>query len=373
MNICIITSWYPTDDCPYNGIFVQEQAFALSKDHKVILIAVNVDYSSKLSFFTKTIHKSNQRAFDEYYLTVNRSLPIFNQYNFLRTAYKSIKKILHTKNIEIIHSHVSYPSGILAYWLSKSLNIPYCITEHSSPFESLFRSIFHKSLVFKAMKKADSLITVSKSSEINISKYLRKEIAIVHNLLSDNKLRPIKKIASEIFHLGFLGGLNTDQKGLDILLKAININENKDFINLHIGGDGLLLESYKDMARQLNLEEMCHFYGSIKPDEVQSFMQKLDIFVLSSRHETFGIVAIEAMACGVPIVATNCGGPQEYVDAENGVLTENESIEGLSAGISKIINNYSIFDRKKIQSKVFEKFGTTAFLKNINLIYEQLK
>lgn len=372
MNICIITNWYPTADCQWSGIFVKEQASALSKVHKVTLVAFDVDYNSKIFFCKKSLIKTKEQSFEEYYLTVNKSLPIYNQYNFLYTSFNAIKKLIKEKKIDIIHCHVSYPAGIIGYWLSKSLNIPYVITEHSSPFESLFRSYFHKKLALISLEKANAVITVSKASAKNINKYIKREINIVFNLLSDNKLKPISITDIKKYNIGFLGGLNTNQKGLDIFLKAVALINEKDNLIIHIGGDGEFLNDYKQMALNLHIDNICTFYGAINPTHVQNFMQNLDLFILSSRHETFGIVAIEAMACGVPVISTKCGGPEEFINPENGLLVENMNIEALANSISEIIRNYCNFDKQKIQENVQLRFGNKTFIDNLNSIYKQI-
>lgn len=371
MNICILTNWYPTADCPYGGIFVKEQAIALSEVHNIILVAFDINYNTSISFNKCNLIKTKELLFEEYYLTINRSIPIYNQFNFLYTAFKVIKKLIEKKNIDLIHCHVSYPSGVVGMYLSNSLKIPYIITEHSSPFESLFRSFFHKRLTLLSLNKSNSIITVSQASARNINKYINKQIQIVYNLLSNSKIEEFSKKKNEKFNIGFLGGLNSDQKGLDILLKAIALINEKENFELHIGGDGVLINEYKQLSKNLHLENLCIFHGMIDPNNVQKFMRNLDLFILSSRHETFGIVAIEAMACGVPVISTKCGGPEEFINFENGLLVENMNIEALSKSILEIIRNYCNFDNQKIQKVVQLRFGNKAFIENINSIYNQ--
>lgn len=371
MNICILTNWYPTNECPHSGIFVKEQAIALSEIHNIVLVAFDINYKSKITFNNCSLIQTEEQLFEEYYLTVNKSIPIYNQINFFYSTFKIIKKLIKKKNIDIIHCHVSYPSGIVGMFLSKSLKIPFIITEHSSPFESLFRSFFHKRLTLLSLNKSNTIITVSQSSARNINKYINKEVRIVHNLLPNNKIEELSKNINKKFNIGFLGGLNTNQKGLDILLKAIALLDEKEDIIVHIGGDGLLIKEYIQMSKSLNLDTICNFYGKIEPKNVQKFMNKLDIFILPSRHETFGIVAIEAMACGIPVISTRCGGPEEFINFENGLLIENMNIEALSKSIQEIRRNYCNFDRKKIQEFVQTNFGNNAFIKKINSIYNQ--
>ena len=121
-----------------------------------------------------------------------------------------------------------------------------------------------------------------------------------------------------IRNIGFLGGLGNNNKGLDLLINALSRLE-KNTYKMHIGGNGLLKEKYMRLAELSGVDQSCVFYGEIPRDKIAGFYSNLDLFVLPSRYETFGIVLIEAMACGIPVIATRCGGPEEIVSKGTGL------------------------------------------------------
>jgi len=180
-------------------------------------------------------------------------------------------------------------------------------------------------------------------------------------------VNPIYK--TTIFNIGILGSYNTNVKGLDILLESIPLIRQRD-IFLHIGGEGQLLEYYKKRAEDLGVYEKCRFYGEIKPEKRAEFYSRLDLFVLPSRSETFGVVLIEAMSCGLPVLATKCGGPEEIVTPATGLLVPPENAWELAGGISSMLENMHKYDRSAIRNYVNDTFGQKAFLRTITSVYE---
>jgi glycosyltransferase involved in cell wall biosynthesis len=194
---------------------------------------------------------------------------------------------------------------------------------------------------------------------------------VVSNVIDTHKFSLSQKLASNRVNLGILGGMNTNRKGIDVLLKALSLLPDKD-THLHIGGDGLLLDHYKKSAIDLGISGKFTFYGPILPDRVTDFYSLLDIYVLASRDETFGVVVIEAMASGLPVIATKCGGPEEIVIPENGILVETENENEMADAISHMSENLDLYDKVAIKKYAEEKFGQKAFLKKINAVYDRI-
>ena len=94
-------------------------------------------------------------------------------------------------------------------------------------------------------------------------------------------------------------------------------------VNLTIVGDGPEYNNLNNLIKTLKMEKQISLYGSANREEVKMLLQKSDAFVFSSQYETFGVVLIEAMACGLPVVATKCGGPESIIDSDKvGLLSE---------------------------------------------------
>lgn len=370
MNILILVPSYPDQNNTWKGIFFQEQAKALSKRHKIHVISVSVDYQSKISFCKYTFRNISKKNLIETRVKVARSFPIYNQLNYFITSFFLIRNILKKEKIDIIHCHFAYPIGVLGFLLSKYFKVPYVITEHASKFENRFKSIIHKMLTLKVLKKADKIIAVGNSLKKEIEKYITKPISVVPNVVNVSKFYSKKRYTNNI-DIGFLGALNGERKGLDILLKALSEVENNNYF-LHVGGNGKLLSKYKDDSKNIGIYNKCIFYGVIAPEKVPDFFSKLDVFVLPSRKESFGVVVIEAMASGIPVIGTICGGPEEIITKETGLLIEKENIQELKNAIDFILKNLKLYNSKKIRNYVDEKFGTDIFVNKLTKIYQEL-
>jgi len=117
------------------------------------------------------------------------------------------------------------------------------------------------------------------------------------------------------------------------------------------------------------LSSNCKFYGDIPRNEISDFYSKLDLFVSASRNETFGIVLIEAMSCGLPVIATKCGGPQEIVTEENGILIDKDNVQELAEAIENMSKNISRYNQNTIRISTEKRFGVRTFIEKINALY----
>jgi len=106
-------------------------------------------------------------------------------------------------------------------------------------------------------------------------------------------------------------------------------------------------------------------------DQVAELLQATDLFLFSSISEGMPVSVLEALACGVPVVTTRCGGVDEVIDESNGRIVQIKDYEGMADFIEKVILGDITFDRKKISASVIEKFGSEAFRKKMKKIYEE--
>lgn len=368
MNILILTHSYPEPKLKWQGIFIKEQAEAISLNHDVTVVYFKVDNSSFSPFGRYSFSVKRDGSCTEYEVNIKKSFPVINQLKYLLNTYRFLEnEIFCKKEPDIIHSHLSYPAGFLGTIIQMRKKIPNIITEHSWIWR-YFRSPIHKKCVLFALRKTACVVSVSEALKENINSYCNCPVTVIPNVIVTAKFALSKRQNSTTLNLGILGGMGNKRKGLDILLQAASLISEKDFI-IHIGGDGILLPSYRKMAKELGIENKCIFYGDIPSEKVVEFYSALDLFVLASRDETFGVVVIEAMACGLPVIATRCGGPSEIITKETGILVENENPEELAKAIRFMSVNLASYDRNVIRKNVEEKYDRSVFNETINKLY----
>lgn len=339
MKILMITPWYPDRGTPNSGIFIQHQALALSQEHQVLVISSKVDYS-RGSFFHYSIEGTQFHKVRECRLLIRQSLPFYNQINQLYITCLVSWRIAKNFRPDIIHASIGYPGAVCGFVVSRLLRIPFVFTEHTR-VKNNFRSFFHRITTKFAIKQAAAVMAVSERLANEIRAITRREVKIVPNIVDVRKFAHVTRrttVDSAIVHIGFLGGMNTPVKGLDILLKSLSSIQ-RPFI-LHVGGTGKLEAEYRTLASKLGLENKCRFYGFISPELLAGFMERIDFMVCSSRYETFCIALVEAMASGKPVVSTRCGGPEDFINDENGMLCENENPEALGKAIMDMMSKY---------------------------------
>lgn len=371
MNVLLITRWFPSKQSEISGIFIQEQAVALSIVNNVSIVYVNVDYQN-FSLTTKAnkYYRKISESLEEYHYIFLKSAPIYNQLNFIFGAYREILKICKNKKFDIVHSHVTFQAGLIGLMISKKLKLPLVITEHSNWNPGFFPSKIHKSIASYTLKHADCVIPVSLHSAYILNKYCERNYEVVYNIIDINKFQLSQKLKNSNIHIGFLGGLDTPIKGLDILLDSLAKCKDIDF-TLHIGGGGKLVPKLKDHSQTLGISERCVFHGAIPPHEVPSFFKKLDFFVVASRSESFGVVILEALASGIPVVATRCGGPEELITHTTGILVDKEDIQDLERGIRLMCATFEKFDKLHMRQYVNNKFGADVYTSKVTEIYKR--
>lgn len=376
MNVLILPSWYPDSVNKVSGIFVYEQVKALKK------VGINpvVFYP-----FDKTIDKNNIVKNYEDGTIVYRSNTDYMKFskiskiNSIRKSLLYLDKIVKEHNIDIIHSHVCYLAGFISALYNKQhKNIHFIITEHSSKVGEYSKHLYGRKIFNFSYKKADRVITVSNSlaNELKSLGYnFRSEV--IGNVVNteeyhiDNK--PILNDEYKLLFIGLMG--DNEVKGVQYLLAALKnfiINNKKYKVRLTLVGGGSKQQQYMDMCKELSIEEYCEFKGTVSKDKISKLIMEHDLLILPSIKETFGSVLIEAMAGGKPVLSTKCGGPEEFVNDNVGVIVNPKDIKALEGGLLNIIENYHNFDAQLIRKYAVDNYSYEAIGNNLKDLYDKI-
>lgn len=161
--------------------------------------------------------------------------------------------------------------------------------------------------------------------------------------------------------------------GIDLMIRAASLLKSKSW-ELVIAGDGDA-SSYKELAKDLKVADRVRFLGEVKYSKVPKVLKSLDLFMMPSRWETFGVAAVEAQACGLPVVGTKVGGIPEVVsDGRTGYLVQRGDYQSLAKKIDELINDPDTLIRmsKEAPLWVAERFDWAKNTQAMFNLYKQL-
>ncbi len=381
--VLFVPSWFPNQDDPISGIFIQEQAVALSKKFDVAVLipgmaawrnALNrkaADRSTKESQEGLTVYREFARPL------IPHGPELIDYRTFATAAENGFKKIIKEWGTpDLIHAHVVLPAGWSAMRVAKRHRIPIVLTEHSSPFSMHLGTELSRKLVREALKGVDKLIAISPSLAKQLLDFQPGlQIEVIGESIKTDFFVPNGEGRQNGSPTSFFVAARlAEQKGLDHLIKAVHLLKEKGMnsFELVIGGDGPDRQKLEQLATTFGVAEQCRFVGGLNREQVRQHMQECDVFVLSSLHETFGVVVGEAMACGKPVISTRCGGPEFIVTEDNGLLVDVADPQGLADAMSDFVAQRTHFDPQTVRSSVVNRFSPEMFVKNASAVYEQL-
>jgi len=370
--ILVIPSWYPPD----GGYFFREHSIALAeKGFEVgVIYAQSIGlkhFKAKDISLLGKVETTKREGITEHtskFLRVpflERASMQLWQRNLLRLFDWFLQKYGRP---DLILAHSSIWGGVVAGKINQKYGIPYVITEHRSRFVNNFpeaRQLFkpwYFPMLQKAFGNAGAVVTVSDSLQpfiMEIAPSIKSKIRTKFNMVDTEYFLPQKnKKSNKAFTFFSLGNLER-VKGFDTLINAFSLlpEEIRAKSILVIGGSGSQRKNLEKLARQRGIEHLVTFTGKLAQSEVLENYQKADAFVLASNFEAFGVVYIEAMSCGLPVIATKSGGPQGFITPEQGILVEPGESKELAEAMEKIINNSSKFDSKAIRQHTINTFG----------------
>ena len=140
---------------------------------------------------------------------------------------------------------------------------------------------------------------------------------------------------------------------------------------LTIVGDGPLKLQLINHIQKLNISNSVELKGYLSQKRIVEELHKNDFLVLGSKVETFGTVLIEAQACGLPVVATDCGGPSDIISSNTGILVKSGSVNDLTRGMKNIIKKLDQYDLMKIRNRTIKYFGKTTYIGAFKRIIEK--
>ena len=379
-----LCSWYPHPGDPYEGDFIQRHAKALGLYVPVTVFYVSQEGSNKDIAEDKIIEQQADGITERiiFFRFKRTGIKFIDKlvYNFryFRACKKSIQDYISNQGKpDIVHVHVPMKAGMAGRWIKRTWGISYIVSEHSSHYNGktdddfLAKNFFHRYNVRQVFRDAIAVTNVSAIIAARLSELFGlTAVRVIHNTV-DTRFFYYKNTEWPKFRFIHVSTLAAYQKNIDGMLRSFSrlANQRQDFELVMVGpASAELIEKVTQSA----LSSLVHFTGEIIYPEVALQMQQSSALVLFSRYENFPCVMIEALCCGLPVIAADTGGIREAINKTNGILVESENEEQMTIALNRIMNEYEKFDRKAIAHEASRHFSYETIGKQFYDLYNEV-
>ena len=267
---------------------------------------------------------------------------------FKKNAKKALENLLEKEDIDIIHGHYLFPAGAAAVEVGNDHKIKTYVTAHGSDMFELYKNqSFMRSTVRKVLEEADGVFAVSNAlrheiiatgvvgianktklswNSVDINKFSTK-----HN----DSFKKEYKLEDKPIVL-FVGNL-IKRKNVDSLLEAKKV-ANSDYY-LVVVGDGPLFKKLRKKVEEEHIRDVI-FTGA--RDDVEDIIPSCDVLILPSYSESFGLVLIEALACGKPVIGSDVGGITEIITDDVGLLIDPTKVSSIAMAVDRMVNDENL-------------------------------
>ena len=375
LRVLVVPKWYPWPDRPVLGAFCREHARALSLRHDVVVLASLATPAPDFRLFrvTDDVEDGLRTLRVRYRRPRLRPAALVCQLLGILAATRRLRS--EGWRPDVVHAHV-YSAGLPAWLLGRLADAPVVVTEHYTGFQRGLVTGYERLLARFAFERADLVAPVSEELAGHLRQLApRARLRVMPNVVDTGAFTPRPDAeptnGAAPRRLLTVGAL-AEKKGHRYLLDALaQLSEKRsDELVLDVVGDGELRADLEAQVARLDIRERVRFHGELPKEEVASLMRGADLFVLPSLHETFGCVLIEAMASGLPSVATRVGGVPEVLEASAGELVPPQDPGALAEAIERGLERPR--DPAGLALAADERYGYQAFAALWTDAYEDL-
>jgi glycosyltransferase involved in cell wall biosynthesis len=378
VKVLFLTNWYPTEEEPVKAVWVREHAKAVCLYDDVVVLHC-VESAVALKTLWRVERETNDSLSEGIptYRVSYRPSPIrrTSYVIYLWSTYRAFRQIVNRGfRPDIIHVHI-YDAGGPALLIGRLHHTPVVVSEHFSSFP---RQLLGRLDIFKAwlaFRWANRVLPVSDALQRAIERYgIRAHFQVIPNVADTTRFAPASHLGRDTHRkrILFVGQL-VPVKGVRYLLHALSrLRQKRDDWHLDIVGEGDARLEYERLAVDLKLRDKVAFHGLKTRQEVAEFMRRADLFALSSLCETFSAPAAEALASGTPVLATRCGGPEEFVTDDVGVLVAPGDAEALCEGLDYMLDHLHLYSCERISRYARERFSPERVGASLHAVYQSL-
>lgn len=370
MHILFICPYYPSKKFPHRGIFFRDQAIALQKSgHKVGILVLN----GLNNYFDKKIDDGIPE-FNSFRIPIplksNAKLMIGSTLLSASITLKAYIKKFGKPNV--LHSHNFFNSGIIGSIFSENEGIPHVLTEHSSVFLTGLKKSEHNTLK-RYIIRIPQIISVSNALADTIRNLTNiRKIKVIGNLVDISQFNISKKLKVETSYRFLTIARLGENKNTELIIRSFEkAFQGKKTVELAICGEGELKDHLINLVDKLGISSQVSFYNFLQRPELIGLYQKSNAVVSASFVETFGMTLIEGMACGLPVISTNSGGPADIINNDVGILLSSFSEFDMASAMKHMYTNHQLYNSTLIRSYCERNFSEGVIVSKIVETYEE--
>lgn len=366
-HILILSSWYPNKFAPFLGNFVQRQAQILADSYKITVLHTVADPDLK-DLDCSIAELENLKEIVVYH---PKGSNFFSRRKEQDKAFEFGLALI--EQVDLIHAHVIVPKGYLFVRAKKKFLCPLIVTEHGSYYRADKRnswSLKDKFILKYTKKHIDQLIAVSEFLKRDLATFfVDKDIQVIPNPINTNLFVPKEKKPTTTKHFLHISTLDKTLKNPIGIIEAISFLKDKGYsdFKLTIISDESTTE-LKTLVDSKELADFVNFAGPCTPEELVSYYQQSDAFVLFSTYETFSIVLAEAWSSGIPTITTPVGIGFD-LPHELGIQVKINDPLSLAIGMEKILEGLS-FDADVIRTKALH-YSDENIMEELTSLYNK--
>ncbi|MCB9080795.1 MAG: N-acetyl-alpha-D-glucosaminyl L-malate synthase BshA [Lewinellaceae bacterium] len=311
--------------------------------------------------------------------------PLFEYAPYETALASKLVDVVKYENLDLLHVHYAIPHAAVAYMakkilLSQGRYVPVVTTLHGTDITLVGTHKAFKPVVEFSINKSDGVTAVSNSLRQQTHDYfnITRDIEVIHNFVDFERFRKSNKdhfkkaIAPEgervLIHVSNFRKV----KRVEDAVKVFHQVRQKLPSKLLLIGDGPERRNIESLCRELHLCDDIRFLG--KQDAIEELMAVADVFLLPSEKESFGLAALEAMACEVPVISTNAGGlPEVNIHGETGFMSNVGDVDDMAKNAIYILSNDEVLNQFRANAlEQARRFDISNILPHYESYYETI-
>ena len=358
-----------------SGVVATELGKALA-DHGHEVHFITYSQPARLDFFSENLF---------YHEVTVSKYPLFDYPPYELALASKLVDVVSYEQLDILHVHYAIPHASAAYMAkqilaSNGIHIPVVTTLHGTDITLVGKDRTYKPVVTFSINQSDGVTAVSQDLKNDTCKFfeIKKDIKVIPNFIDLNRFQhkaqnhfKIAIAPNEEKIIVHTSNFRKVKRVPDVVKIFAKIVE-KIPAKLLLAGDGPERSEVEQLVRELNLKDCVRFLGKL--DAVEEILSVSDLFLLPSETESFGLAALEAMACKLPVISSNAGGiPELNIDGVTGFLNEVGDIDGMAANAIHILENQERLDAFKARALAHAKtFDIALIMPQYEAFYQEI-